>query len=226
MRMTEAQYISGYEQARNFAASVGRNLTRDMYGMAIKNGNSPSEIQDKLDAANKLRMYRPMFRQFSDYLQATGRTKKPLEAKDMLSFIMGQGPREWHDAYRTAYAATQAENLGFDVGKPKTGADIGYRDLAKIAADIEVMGQGGDYTGVLAAADKVLPAGDWKALGLTSKDRVRLAMGAPGERTAAAAKRVAQAVNVRVAQLTEPQANPNVLTNVQQARQQAPQVSE
>src|SRR5574341_1652647 len=50
LRMTESQYLSGYEQARDYAASVGRPMSRAAYGLAIKNNNSPSEIRAKLEA--------------------------------------------------------------------------------------------------------------------------------------------------------------------------------
>jgi hypothetical protein len=205
MRMTESQYVSGYQQARDTARALGRGFSEQAYGLALKNGNSPSEIRMKLEAIDKLKSYGPLYQQFNDYLQATGLERKPLARKDLLTFIMGKGKKEWNDAYNTALVATQLEGKGFDVGKPSSGADVGYKGLAKIAKEIEVMGSSGDFSGVLAQADKVLNEGDFRSAGITRKDRVKLALGAKGAEESAA--RITQAVNVRVAALTEGSGN-------------------
>ena len=208
MRMTEAQYLSGYESARDAAAQLGRPFSREMYGLAIKNGNSVNELRDKLEAADKLKTIGPMLNDFSGYLMAIGAIKKPLTRQDSLKFILGEAPKQFYDAYRTAQAAAQVEELGFQVGKPASGADIGYRELGKIAAQMEVLGQQGDYAGLLAAATNVVGAGEWEGLGITKKDKVRLALGAPGSRDSAA--KLQKAVAIKMANL-EPRANPDIV---------------
>lgn len=223
MRMTEAQYISGYQSARDYAASVGRSLSPQAYGLAIKNGNSPSEIRVKTEAMDKLRTYGPVFREFSDYLQATGQAKKPLNRDDLTAFVMGQAPKEWADTWRTVYAASQAEQQGISVGKPGEGNDIGYKKLGQIAKQIEVLGSTGDFTGVLAQAQKVLSEGDLRAAGIRKQDKASLVLG--GKNAPALAARLQAKVAEKVASF-EDRANPNVLTNVQVARSQVQQASE
>jgi hypothetical protein len=208
LRMSEAQYISGYESARDYAQSLGRNLPREQYALAIKNGNSPSEIRQKLEAVDKLRAYGPMYRQFGEYLQATGVTRKPPTRKDLLQFALGKGDKSWNEAFLTAQAATQVEGMGFNVDKPAEGGDIGYRGLARLAKEVETLGQSGDFTGVLAQSQKVLNAGDWKAAGLTNKDKVKLALGSREAPQIAA--RVIESVNVRVAALEATGNNPQM----------------
>jgi hypothetical protein len=208
LRVSESQYLSGYEQARDYAQALGRSFSPQQYGFALKNGNSASEIRLKLEAVDKMRTYAPFYQQVSDYLQATGVTKKPPTKAQLLEFALGKGDKVWYDTVRTATAAMQIEAIGLSVGKPIEGADIGYKGLSKIAREIEVLGQQGDYTGVLAQATKVLNEGDWKAAGLTGKDKVKLALGSRD--ASGVAERLSAVVNARVASLTEQRANPSL----------------
>jgi hypothetical protein len=79
LRMTESQFMSGYQTARDFAHTVGRNLSVEQYGLAIKNGNSPSEVKEKMQALDILKTNRGTLENFSEYLLAKGIVNKPLQ---------------------------------------------------------------------------------------------------------------------------------------------------
>ncbi len=130
MRMTEAQYISGYNSAKDYAATLGRSFSLHAYGLAIKNGNSPSELRDKLTALDYLKTNPQLYHNFSEYLVARGVIKKPLGQAELLQTIMHQGPEEFYKEWETAQAASALQRIGkIDVGTPKSGSDISYKAL-------------------------------------------------------------------------------------------------
>jgi hypothetical protein len=207
LKMSEAQYIAGYNSAKDQAASVGRNFNREAYGMAIKNGNSPSEIQDKIEALDTLKTNRDVFMQFNEYLVAKGKAPpKGLTRKDMLAFIMKQGPVEWEQEWNTASQAAQLAKLQIDVGKPKTGSDISYKELQKLQQNLPP-GTEPDYKGIAAALES-LPASKLYGYGLTKKDIVTLGYGGKG------AAQIAEVATRALAQyrtaVTEPGAQPQL----------------
>jgi hypothetical protein len=211
MRMSEAAYIAGYQAAKDYAASVGRSLSQAQYGLALKNGNSPSEIRAKLTAIDTLREHGDMFREFSDYLMATGETKKPLTRKEMYAFIMKQGPKRWEDTWETAYTASQIERSGvLDIGKPKEGNDLGYKGLKKLLkqADPNLDVTKIDWSDLADLASQALPASRLYGMGITGKDLVKLKLktkDAPG-----IAARVQLAIGTAVATASEQRANPQL----------------
>jgi len=178
-RMTEAQYWAGYNSAKDYAATVGRSLSVDAYGLAVKNGNSPSEIRAKVQALDTLKTNRAVFGQFGDYLNALGLAPKGgLKKGDLLQFVMGQGPKAWEQAWTTANAAAQIERAGLDVGRPKQGGDIGYRGLVRLEKQM-LPGDQVDYKG-LAEAVHALPASELYGAGITKKDILKMAFGVKG----------------------------------------------
>jgi hypothetical protein len=208
LRMTEAQYISGYNQAKDLAASVGRAFSRDAYGLAIKNGNSPSELKSKIEAIDTLKTNRDVFQQFNEYLVAKGLAdpKKGVTKPEMLQFIMKQGPAQWEREWGTASQAAELAKMEIDVGKPKTGSDISYKELQKLQKNLP-QGQEPDY-GQLAEALKSLPASKLYGYGLTKKSLLTLAYNGKG------AAQIAEVATRALAQyriaVTEPGAQPNL----------------
>jgi hypothetical protein len=208
LRMSEAQYISGYNQAKDLAASVGRAFSRDAYGLAIKNGNSPSELKSKIEAIDTLKTNRDVFQQFNEYLVAKGLAdpKKGITKPEMLQFIMKQGPAQWEREWSTASQAAELAKMEIDVGKPKTGSDISYKELQKLQKNLP-QGQEPDY-GQLAEALKSLPASKLYGYGLTKKSLLTLAYGGKG------AAQIAEVATRALAQyrtaVTEPGAQPNL----------------
>jgi len=178
MRMTEAQYMAGFSSARDYASTVGRSLNKQAYGLAIKNGNSPSEIRAKIEALDILRTNSDVFGQFSDYLVTRGVINKPLTKADLLAFVMKQGPKAWEQEWQTAYAASQIEATGISIGR---GEDIGYKGLQGL---IKHAGPGIDITKVDYAqlaqmVQTALPASALYQAGITKKALVALAFGGP-----------------------------------------------
>jgi hypothetical protein len=178
MRMTESQYLSGYNSARDYAATLGRSLNRHAYGLAIKNGNSPSEIRAKMEALDILRTNGDVFGQFSDYLVTRGVINKPMTKGDLLAFVMKQGPKAWEQEWQTAYAASQIEATGISIGR---GEDIGYKGLQGL---IKHAGPGIDITKVDYAqlaqmVQTALPASALYQAGITKKALVALSFGGP-----------------------------------------------
>jgi hypothetical protein len=207
LRMSESQYIAGYNSARDHAASVGRNFNRDMYGMAIKNNNSPSEINEKIEALDILKTNATTFQNFSEYLTAKGLApKKGITKQDLLAFVMKQGPVQWEQEWNTASQAAELQRLAIDVGKPKTGSDISYKEIQKLQKGLP-QGTEPDYKGMAAALDS-LPASKLYGYGLTKKDIVTLGYGGKG------AKQIAEVATRALAQyriaVTEPGAQPNL----------------
>jgi len=202
LRMSEAQYIAGYQQARDAAAAVGRNFSRDMYGKALKNNNSPSELKAKIEAIDTLKSDPTTFQNFNEYLLAKGVIKKPLDKKELATFLMRQGPPQFEQEWNTAAQAAQLERMAIDVGKPKTGSDVSYKELKKLQKNLPP-GEQPDYSG-LAQALKALPASTLYGYGLTKKKLLDLAYGAPG------AEQVAEVATRALAQyrtaVTEPTA--------------------
>jgi len=205
MRMSEAQYISGYQSAKDFAATVGRPFSRDAYGLAVKNGNSPSEIKAKIEALDTLKTNTATFQNFVEYLTAKGLAPpKGITKGHLLQFIMKQGPAQWEQEWNTASQAAALEQLAIDVGKPKTGSDVSYKELAALQKALPP-GTQPDY-GQLADALKALPASKLYGYGLTKKALLTLAYGGKG------ADAIAQTATRALAQyrlaVTEPGAQP------------------
>lgn len=181
LRMSESQYLSGYNSAKDFAASIGRPLSKGGYGMALKNGNSPSEIKAKLQADDIMKQNQEVFQEYGQYLVDTGVTKKPPSREELRKFIMKQGPKEWEQAYQTAYTASQIEKyggLGIDIGK---GDNISYHGLQKL---IKQAPPGTDPTEIdwrqmARTAAEVLPASRLYGLGITKTDMIKLELGTP-----------------------------------------------
>ncbi len=182
MRMSEAQYISGFNTAKDYASTIGRGLSKGAYGMAIKNGNSPSEIKSKLQADDIMKQNSEVFQEFGQYLVDTGVVKKPPTKEELRKFIMKQGPKAWEKAYQTAYTASQIEKYGglgdFDIGK---GDALGYHGLEKL---IKQAPPGTDPTKIdwremAKTAAEVLPASRLYGLGITKTDMIKLQLGTP-----------------------------------------------
>ena len=204
MRMTETQYISGYNSSRDFAASLGRRLSPQAYGLAIKNGNSPSEIKMKLTVADKLKEFRPQLNQFNEYLLATGKIKKPLGRKDLEDFLMkrrGDLEREWDIANTSFKLQAQA---GFDVGKPKTGADMSFKNLDKTLKRFKALGgnvQDVDFAEMGRLIRDVIPKSDLYGMGIREKDIVQMAFN--GKNANAIADKVSQVLTTYQLAVTE-----------------------
>jgi len=180
-RMSEAQYLSGYNSAKDYAASVGRTLNKAAYGMALKNGNSPSEIKAKIQATDLMKEHGATLKEFSDYLVATGQTKRPLNRQELQQFVMKQGPKAWTDAWEMAQQASALSNLGIDVGKPASGSDVSYKELNKLQAQMQP-GAEVDYQGISATLS-ALPASQLYQMGLTKKDALTVGYGGKGAAT-------------------------------------------
>jgi hypothetical protein len=210
LRMSEAAYIAGYNSAKDFAASVGRSLSPHAYGLAIKQGNSPSEIRAKVTASDTMREHAETFREFSDYLMATGRTKKPLTRKDLEAFVMKMGPKEWEDAWEEAYTASQIERSGIMTIGRGPDNDLSYRGLKKLLkqADPNVDVTKLDWSDLADLAGEVLPASRLYGAGITEKDLVKLKLKTPDAHKIAS--RVQLAVGTAMATATEQRANPQL----------------
>lgn len=179
LRMSEAQYIAGYNSARDYASTLGRSLSRAAYGLAIKNGNSPSEIKSKLQAVDVLREHADVFTEFSDYLVATNEIgPKGLSKDEMLQFIMHQGPKRWEQIWQTSYTASQIEAAGIGVGP---GQEVRYKELRKLIG----MAPPGtdptkiDFTQLAEDVQTVLPLSALYKAGLTGRDLIQLRLGGP-----------------------------------------------
>jgi hypothetical protein len=204
--MTESQFMSGYQTARDFAHTVGRNLSVEQYGLAIKNGNSPSEVKEKMQALDILKTNKGTLENFSEYLLAKRIVNKPLQKGDLLAFVMRQGPKRWEQEWDTASQAAELARLEIDVGKPKTGSDISYKELQKLQKGLPA-GEAPDYKAI-AGALQSLPASKLYGYGLTKKDIVTLGYGGKG------AKEIAEMATRALAQyrtaVTEPGAQPQL----------------
>jgi hypothetical protein len=207
MRMTESQYISGYASARDYAASIGRNLSPAAYGLAIKRGNSPSEIKDKLLALDKLTSYKPQLDSFNEYLLSTGQIKKPLEKKDLIEFLMG-GRKDLQDAWKVANTAFQLEQAaGVDVGKPKMGGDISYKELKQQIQRFEALGGNVDeidFAKMGSLINEVIPKSDLYGAGITKKAVVNMMLN--GKNAGEITSRVKNVLATYEAAVTEPTA--------------------
>lgn len=210
-RMSESEYLSGFRSAKDYASTVGRNFSKQMYGLALKKGNSPSEIKRKVEALDVLKEHRREMTSFNEYLVATGATKKPLGKKELGAFVMGVGPKEFEDAWTTSFAAAAIERTGFmDIGKPAAGGELGYRGLEKLikkappGLDIEGM----DWGDLASVASQALPASRLYKMGITKKDLLKMQLKIPGsEKTAA---RVKLAIATAQAAASEQRANPQL----------------
>jgi hypothetical protein len=206
LRMTESQYVSGYNSARDFAASVGRPLSKQLYGLALTRGNSPSEIKQKIQALDTLKQDQVTFQNFNEYLIARGVIKKPLNKKELGAFLMGKGPAVFEQEWNTAAQAAELARLQIDVGKPSTGSDISYKQLQKLQGGLPE-GEAPDYKAI-AGALQSLPASKLYGYGLTKKDIVTLGYGGKG------AAQIAEVATRALAQyhtaVTEPGAQPQL----------------
>jgi hypothetical protein len=209
LRMSEAQYIAGFQAAKDYAAQVGRNFSKGAYGMALKTGNSPSEIKTKLEALDSLKTNGALLNEFSDYLVARGVTKKPLNKQEMLAFVMKQGPKAWEQEWEIANQSAAIEKVtdgSLMVGKPKLGNDVSYKDLDALRKGL-LPGEEPDYQG-LANVMEALPASKLYKLGLNKKDALTLAY--KGEGYQAIGKRAQLALGTAQAAATEQRANPQL----------------
>jgi hypothetical protein len=208
MRMTEAQYLSGYQSAKDYAASVGRALSPAAYGMAIKNGNSPSEIKQKVEALDILKTNGAILSEFGDYLAATGVTKKPPTKQEMLAFVMKQGPKVWEQTWQTVTQAAAIEKFSEEAIQIGRGGDndVSYKELQRLQKGL-LPGEQPDYQALGQVLD-ALPASKLYKLGLSKKDAVTLLYGGPGAKDIF--KRAQLAVGTAQAAATEQRANPRL----------------
>jgi hypothetical protein len=209
LRMSEAQYIAGFQAAKDYAAQVGRNFSKGAYGMALKTGNSPSEIKTKLEALDSLKTNGALLNEFSDYLVARGVTKKPLNKQEMLAFVMKQGPKAWEQEWEIANQSAAIEKAtegGILVGKPALGNDVSYKELDKLRKGL-LPGEEPDMQ-ALASVMEAMPASRLYKLGLNKKDALTLAYNGPGAKEIA--KRAQLALGTAQAAATEQRANPQL----------------
>ena len=194
MRMTEAQYLSGYNSARDFAGSVGRGLSREQYAMGIKMGNSPSEMKAKIEALDIMKQQKDVFNEFNEYLIARGKVgPKGVSKKEMAQFVMKQGPAEWEKEWRTAYTASLIERANINVGKPEGGSDLGFRKLDRLLREAGPNFDPAtlDWQRLSELAREVIPLSKWQGVGISKTDLVSEAVGAKtAARVAAEIKRV------------------------------------
>ncbi len=208
MRMTEAQYISGYQQARDAAAALGRPLSLQMFGAAIKAGNSVAEIRSKLEVVDKVTAYAPQLAEFSDYLLATGKIKKPLTRKDAQDFIMGTRKdlqEEWTIA-NTAFK--MQEQAGLNVGKPGAGNEISYKELGGMLKRFQALGgdpEQIDFIKMGALISEVIPKSDLYGAGIRQKDVVDMMLS--GKNAGEVTKRVQSVLDTYEAAVSEPAAH-------------------
>lgn len=213
LRMSEAQYLAGYNSAKDFAATTGRALSKGAYGFAVKNGNSPNEIRAKIQAVDTMKQNSEVLNEFGQYLVATGAAKAPPKREDLLKFVMKQGPAAWETAWQTAFTASQIEKyagLDTQVGR---GEDISYKGLEKL---LKSAPPGTDPTKIdwsetarIAAA--TLPASRLYGLGITKKDLLKLQLGSP--------EAVAIEARVKLAQATAEAAGSEQRANPELTRQ-------
>ncbi len=205
MRMSEAQYISGYQQARDYASTLGRNFSPQAYGAALAAGNSPSEIKYKLDINDKLQTYRPQLNSFNEYLLATGKIKKPLDVQEMRDFVMGSR-KDLQDEWATSNAAFQLqEQAGTDVGKPAQGSDMSFKELSAALKRYEALGGDVDqidYTKIGSLIGQVIPKNELYGAGIRKKDIVDMMLN--GKNASEITKRVQTVLDTYEAAVTEP----------------------
>jgi hypothetical protein len=225
LRMSEAQYISGFQSAKDYAAQVGRNFSKAAYGMALKGGNSPSEIKTKLEALDSLKTNGALLNEFSSYLVARGVVKKPLTKPELLAFVMKQGPKAWEQEWEIANQSAQIERAtegAIMVGKPKLGNDVSYKELDKLRKGL-LPGEEPDFQALAQVID-ALPASRLYKLGLNKKDGLTLAYGGPGAREIA--KRAQLALGTAQAAATEQRANPQLTAQGMSLGRQQTQATE
>lgn len=204
LRMSESQYMTGYRSAQDAAGAVGRNFSPQMYGVALANNNSPSEIKAKINAVDRLKQYAPELQEYNQYLLQTGQIKKPLERKDLLEFTMGQR-KDLELGWQTAHAAFQMqEQAGLDVGKK---GDLAHKELqglikrfTALGGDIEQV----DFKKMGALINDVIPKSDLYGAGITKRNIVDMML--EGKNGPEIAKRTQQILDTYQAAVTEPSA--------------------
>lgn len=208
MRMTEAQYLSGYLATKDAAAKLGRSFSLQAYGAAIKNGQSVAEISDRLEVVDKIKSYGPQLAEFSDYLLSTGQIKKPLTRKDAQDFIMGyRGDLQaaWTEA-NTAFKLQEQANV--NVGKPGAGNDISYKELKGMLGRYQALGgdpEQVDFVKMGALISEVLPKNELYGAGITKKDIVNMMLS--GKNAGEVTKRVQNVLDTYEAAVSEPAAH-------------------
>ena len=209
LRMTEAQYISGYNSAKDYAASIGRNLSPQLYGLAVKNGNSPSEIKMRLDTLDKLKSYAPQLAEFNDYLVTTGKIKKPLDRKGLADFIMGKNP-QLQQEWEVANTAFQLQELaGVNIDKPKQGGDESYKELSGQIKRFQALGgdlDSIDFAKMGSLIGQVIPKNELYGQGIRKRDIVEMMLS--GKNAGEITKRVQTVLDTYEAAVTEPGAQP------------------
>ncbi len=205
LRMTEAQYISGYQQAKDYAGSIGRNFSPELYALAIKNGQSPSEIRFGLDTLDKLKAYGPQLAEFNDYLLTTGKIKKPLKGEDLRDFVMGRRKdlqQEW-DVANTAFMLQDVADVNVD--KPNQGGDVSYRELTGLIKHFQATGgdlKGVDFAQMGSLIANVVPKNELYGAGIRKRDIVEMMLN--GKNAADITKRVQNVLDTYEAAVTEP----------------------
>ena len=204
MRMTEAQYISGYQSARDYAASLGRNFSKEAYGAAMASGNSPAEMRDKLTAIDKLKSFGPQLAEFNDYLVTTGQVKKPLNRKELTDFVMGYRG-DLQQVWKTAETAFKLQELaGVNIDKPKQGGEIGYKELSGMIKRFEALGGDVaevDFAKMGALIGEVIPKNQLYGAGIRQKDIVDMMLS--GKNAPEIMKRVQQVMDTYTAAVSE-----------------------
>lgn len=171
LRMSEAEYQSGFEAVKDYGASIGREMNEAEFAQALKNGNSIAEIKQKWGAIDSLLTNGATLDQFVKYRESQG-LSAPKNREDLLKFVMGMGPREWEVGYDQAVAGARAKTAGLQ---------LSFDDMKQVIGAIETSGIGDiqDITPDVYAkvADNLRHVGTMKAYGIKDKDAVLAAFG-------------------------------------------------
>lgn len=172
LRMSEAEYISGFEALRDYGASIGQQMDRGEFAMALKNGNSISEIKQKFGATDSLQRNNSQLEAFAEYAREMGLKEPPKTREDLLKFVMGMGPREWEMAYDTAHVMSKARNAGLSLSVQETKDLINKIETSGIADAVDITPE--TFAKV---ADNIRHVGTMKQYGIDDKDAIMAAFG-------------------------------------------------
>lgn len=217
-RMSEAQYLSYSNQIKDLGGTLGMHIGKAQVGVMVAQGISANEARQRLTALDRMRSNRTVLNNFAEFLTAKGLApKKGISRKDLFNFVMRQGPAEWEREWDSAYSSAQLQNIGIDVGRPKTGSDISWDNLGKLVKRFESLNPGQDvanlgqdfYQGIAQNLLALEPAKLYQ-IGLNKRDILKLAYGDP--EAGDIAMRVKRAIGTYRARFEDPAAQ-NQLIN-------------
>lgn len=176
LRMSPSQYRNLSDTYKELAQRYGLNgdLDKARIGKLIGGNVSPTELNDRFTAIQRMKQFGPAFDSFKELVKA--KTGKTLDQAGIYNFVMGKGPADFYDIWEAAQVGTAAS---------QAGVDLSAAEMRSIATRVPgIQSEENIASGFQDLAKKIktlMPLSQLASMGVSKSDLIELEFGGPGQ---------------------------------------------